>query len=84
MLGDILSKKPATTRVEKFLAQQVKAKLRELQLDRKIDESFQNLNQKIQDRLNRLKNTKFELPDDIEDLNKENRNPWQTLTNLPD
>ena len=75
MLGDLLTKKPATTKVEKFLAHQVKEKLRELSLDKKIEASFQTLNQKIQDRLNRLRNTKFELPDDVEDLNKENRNP---------
>lgn len=46
-----------------------------MSLDKNIAASFQSLNQKIQDRLNRLKNTKFELPDDVEDLNKENRNP---------
>ena len=73
MLGDLLSKKPATTKIEKFLAQQVKAKLRELQLDRNIQASFETLNQKIADRLRRLKNTQFELPDNMEDLNNENR-----------
>jgi hypothetical protein len=57
VLGDLLTKKPATTKIEKFLANQVKAKLRELQLDRNIQASFETLNQKIADRLKRLKNT---------------------------
>lgn len=73
MLGDLLSNKPASTKIEKFLAQQVKAKLRELQLDRNIQASFETLNQKIADRLRRLRNTQFELPDNMEDLNNENR-----------
>ena len=47
VLGDLLSKKPATTRVEKFLAQHVKEKLRELSLDKKIEASFESLSQKI-------------------------------------
>lgn len=74
VLGDLLSRKPATNKVEKFLANQVKEKLREYQLDRKIEASFDQLNQRIQERLKRLRNTKFELPDNIEDLSKENRN----------
>lgn len=56
MLGDLLSKKPATTKIEKFLANQVKAKLREIQLDRNIASSFETLNQKIEERLRRLRN----------------------------
>ena len=72
MLGDLLTKKPATTKIEKFLANQVKARLRELQLDRNIQASFESLNQKIADRLRRLKNTQFELPDNMDDLNNTN------------
>lgn len=56
VLGDLLSKKPATTKIEKFLANQVKAKLREIQLDRNIASSFETLNQKIEERLRRLRN----------------------------
>ena len=50
-----------------------------MQLDRKIEASFDTLNQRIQERLRRLRTTKFELPDSVEDLNKDNRNPWLTL-----
>jgi len=46
-----------------------------MQLDRKIEASFDTLNQRIQERLRRLRTTKFELPDSVEDLNKDNRNP---------
>lgn len=75
LLGDLLGKKPATPKLEKFFAQQVREKLRELSLDRKIEDSFAALSQRIQDRLNRLQNTKFELPDEMEDLNQEKRGP---------
>lgn len=40
MLGDLLSKKSATTRLEKFFAQKVKERLREIKLDTGIQNAF--------------------------------------------
>ena len=72
MLGDILIKKPATAKVEKFLASQVRQRLKEMQLDVKIENSFDNLNRKIQERLARLRSTQFEVPADLPGKDKEN------------
>jgi len=40
VLGDLLSKKAATTKLEKFFAQQIREKLKEISLDHKIANSF--------------------------------------------
>ena len=68
LLGDILTKKPSTAKVERFLTQQVKQRLKEIQLDKKIEDSFASINSRIQERLERLRNTKFEIPNEIDDM----------------
>ena len=73
MLGDLLSKKASTTKLEKFFTKQVKDKLKEISLDLQIANSFNTINQKIQDRLNRLRNTKFE-PSKEADLENDKEN----------
>ena len=40
MLGHMLVTKPATTKLEKFFAAQVKGKLKEIRLNKEIDSSF--------------------------------------------
>jgi len=60
LLGDLLTQSRATSKIEKFFSNQVRNKLRERRTDAKINESFSDLNRRIQERLNRLKNTKFE------------------------
>lgn len=59
MLGDLLTYKPGTAKLEKFLAQQISEKLKELRTQMKIDETFSSLNQRIQQRLRKLRETKF-------------------------
>merc|ERR1711908_11675 len=66
LLGDLLTKKASSTKLEKFFTNQVKEKLKEISLDLQIANSFNNINQRIQDRLNKLRNTKFEPK--VEDL----------------
>lgn len=73
MLGDLYAHKASNAKIEKLFAKQVKEKLREISLDLQIQSSFNAINQRIQDRLNRLKQTKFEIPDIEED--KENKRP---------
>ena len=70
MLGDLYARKASNAKIEKLLAQQVKDKLRDMSLDVKIQSSFDQINQRMQERLNRLKRTTFEIPDQEED--KEN------------
>lgn len=43
VLGDLLVKRPATSKLEKFFAQQIKEKLKELSLDQKIENSFNTI-----------------------------------------
>ena len=60
LLGDILTYKPGTSKLEKFFAQKVKEKLQEIRTNQKIDEAFTGINAKIQARLRRLRETKFD------------------------
>ena len=43
MLGDLLTRKPGTTKLEKFLSKQVKERLRSISLDLKVQEHFSDL-----------------------------------------
>ena len=72
VLGDLLSKKASTTKLEKFFTNQVRDKLKEISTDMQIANSFNRINQKIQDRLNKLRNTKFEPKEDDLENDKEN------------
>lgn len=47
VLGEMLTKRPATTKIERFFIQQVKLKLKEMSIDRQIEESFISLNKKM-------------------------------------
>lgn len=59
LLGEVLTYKPGTSKLERFFVQQVRNKLNEMRTDMKIESAFSTLNQKIQARLNRLKETQF-------------------------
>ena len=72
-MGDLLTRKPATAKLEKFFGNQVKQKLKELNLDNKIQQSFNAINQRIQNRIQALRNTRFEVPDSINEQDKENK-----------
>ena len=42
-LGDLISKRAATAKLEKFFSQKVKEKLKEIQLDLKIESTLDNI-----------------------------------------
>ena len=46
-LGDLLSKRASTAKLEKFFSTKVKEKLKEISLDLKIEASFSSLQDKI-------------------------------------
>jgi len=54
VLGDLLTKKPATKKVEQFMSSQISAKLDSLRLDAKIQKSFERINKRLQNRLDNL------------------------------
>lgn len=54
MLGDLLTKRPATKKVEAFFAVQVQQKVESITLDAKIQDSFSGLNARIQARMEKL------------------------------
>ena len=45
-------------------------------VDKKIEESFININKKIEDRKQRLLNSQFLLPDDINKIGSDKENKW--------
>ena len=54
VLGDLLTKKPATKKFEQFMSSQISAKLDSLRLDAKIQKSFERINKRLQNRLDNL------------------------------
>ena len=58
-LGDLLTKSLATTKIEKFLASQVRSLLKDITLNMEIEKSFQLISQRMQERLERLQNTEI-------------------------
>ena len=58
-----MTKRVATTKLEKFFSSQVKLKLREAALDKGIQDCFQNINKRMQDRLNKIRETELLDPD---------------------
>jgi len=59
LLGDLLTKRASTAKLEKFFATQVKSKLAEISTELRIESTFNSLAQRMQARLDRLKNTQF-------------------------
>ena len=57
LLGDHLVKRASSAKLEKFLAKQVSQKLSEISTDMQIEASLNSIQQRIKDRLARLKNT---------------------------
>ena len=51
VLGDLLTKRPATKKVEQFMASQVQSKVDSMILDSKIQKQFEGINERIQARL---------------------------------
>ena len=69
LLGDLLTKRASTVKLEKFFANQVKEKLKELNTSRRIDDSLGGIQERIKARLARLQSTPFDFLED----DKENR-----------
>ena len=47
VLGDLLTKRPATKKVEQFMASQVQSKVDSMILDSKIQKQFEGINERI-------------------------------------
>jgi hypothetical protein len=55
VLGDLLTKKPGTKKVENFFTVQINTKLESLRLDARIKKSFDAINSRFNNRMGQLR-----------------------------